>query len=68
MDTLLEVGIDVRFEEDEIPGHSVIHLDVGGDTAVEQPGNLDHVEVCEEVNVFDPRDPLLDPQRLEKEK
>ena len=56
MHTLLEVGIDVRFEEDEIPGHSVIHLDVGGDTAVEQPGNPDHVEVCEEVNVFDPRD------------
>ena len=44
------------------------HLDVGGDTAVEQAGNLDHVEVCEEVNVFDPRDPLLDPQRPEKEK
>ena len=56
MDTLLEVGIDVCFEEDEIPGHSVIHLDVGGDTAVEQPGNLDHVEVGEEVNVLDPRD------------
>ena len=63
LDALLEVGIDVRFEEDEIPGHSVIHLDVGGDTAVEQPGNLDHVEVCEEVNVFDPRD-LGGDQRL----
>ena len=56
LDTLLEVGIDVRFKEDEIPGHTVIHLDVGGDTAVEQPGNLDHVEVGEEVNVLDPRD------------
>ena len=51
LDTLLEVGIDVRFEEDEIPGHVVIHLDVGGDAAVQQAGYLDQVEVGEEVNV-----------------
>ena len=48
-DTLLEVGIDVRLEENEIPGHVVIHLDVGGDAAVQQAGYLDQVEISEEV-------------------
>ena len=49
-DTLLEVGIDVRLEENEIPGHIVIHLDVGGDAAVQQAGYLDQVEISEEVD------------------